>query len=75
MRTSDVVSHFGTQAAVARALNITRAALQSWGDLVPPYRAMQLEQLTDGKLHYDPIRYRSWNKPRPKSRRRARRAS
>ena len=42
MRTQDVVKHFGSQAAVARSIGITAAAVSQWGELVPfesAYRA------------------------------------
>ena len=54
MRTSDVVEHFGSQAAVARALNIKPPSVAEWGESVPPLRQLQIEKLTAGKLQADP---------------------
>ncbi len=57
MRTVDAIRHFGSKAAVARALGITRASLTDWKDLVPALRAAQLEQITAGHLKFDPNEY------------------
>jgi hypothetical protein len=65
MLTKDAVSHFGTKIAVARALNIGKAAVSKWDEegLVPPLRAAQLHKLTRGKLKFDPSAYADWNRP------------
>lgn len=63
MLTSDVISYFGSQAEVARALSIGKAAVSKWGTRVPPLRAAQLQQMTKGKLRFDPDSYRDWYKP------------
>lgn len=54
MRTKDVVDHFGSQAALARALGITQPSVALWGDDVPPLRQLQIERLTAGKFKADP---------------------
>lgn len=54
MKKSDVIKFFGTQAEVARVLGINRAAVSAWGERVPPLRALQIENLTDGALKADP---------------------
>lgn len=54
MRTSDAIEHFGSQAALARALNIKPPSVADWGDSVPPLRQLQIEALTGGKLRADP---------------------
>lgn len=53
MRTSDVIEHFGSQAAIARALGIKPPSVAEWGDTVPPLRQLQIEKLTAGKLIAD----------------------
>lgn len=50
MRTEQAVNHYGTQAGLARALGITKQAIQFWGELVPEGRAYQLQHITKGKL-------------------------
>lgn len=57
MLKSDVITHFGSNAKVAKALKIGRAAVGKWGDLIPPIRAAQLHKITDGHLRYDPEIY------------------
>lgn len=54
MTFNQVVAHFGSQVAAARALKITKGALQFWRrDGVPPLRQLQLEELTKGRLRAD----------------------
>jgi len=58
MLSKDVFKHFdGNQAAVGRALGITRKAVNKWGRLVPPTQAYRLHQMTEGRLLYDPADY------------------
>lgn len=47
MKTKDVIEKFGNMNRVARALNITRAAVLQWGTLVPQMRAHQLQMIFD----------------------------
>ena len=54
MLTKDAVAYFGSQTALARALNITQASVAGWGEVVPPLRQLQLQQLTIGKLMASP---------------------
>lgn len=54
MRTSDVVTHYGSQAAVAEALGIKQPSVAMWGESPPPLRQLQLESLTGGKLKAGP---------------------
>jgi DNA-binding transcriptional regulator YdaS (Cro superfamily) len=53
MKTADAIQHFGTGAALAGALGISRAAVSQWGELVPLATAARLEKLTDGRLVLD----------------------
>ena len=54
MLTRDVIIHFGSQAAVARALGISQPAVAIWQDQPPPLRQLQIERLTGGRLRADP---------------------
>jgi DNA-binding transcriptional regulator YdaS (Cro superfamily) len=53
MKTEDVIKLYGSQAAAARALGITRSAVSQWGDVVPLATAARLEKITAGKLVLD----------------------
>lgn len=50
---SDVLEHFKTQAALARALGIGRASVNGWGGVIPLDRQCQIEVITNGKLKAD----------------------
>ncbi|ELZ3149409.1 hypothetical protein T6K99_004244, partial [Cronobacter sakazakii] len=39
MYTKSVISHFGSKAAIARALGISQVAVTRWGETVPEKRA------------------------------------
>jgi DNA-binding transcriptional regulator YdaS (Cro superfamily) len=54
MRTAEVIEHFGSQAAVARALNIKPPSVAEWGETVPPLRQLQIEKITGGVLKAAP---------------------
>lgn len=53
MRTQDVIRHFGTGTALARALGIGKAFVSKWGDDVPQRYAYEIERLTDGAFKAD----------------------
>ncbi len=53
MKKSDVIKHFGSKSAVARALGITPQAVSLWSERVPELRAYQIESLTGGRLKRD----------------------
>ena len=57
MLTQTVISHFGSRVAVARKLNISRAAVSKWGPVVPEGSAYKIESLTAGELKVDPSLY------------------
>ena len=59
MRTSDVLAFYGTQTAVAKALGITKSAVNQWKDLVPEGKAYRLQEMTRGKLKVDRAAYMS----------------
>lgn len=51
MKTSEVLTTYGSQRAVAAALhNCTQAAVAQWGIEPPPLRQLELENLNPGKL-------------------------
>ena len=43
MKTADAIKAFGTAAALADALGITRQAITNWGDDVPEVRRYHIE--------------------------------
>ena len=58
MYKSDVLSHFNdNQAEAARALGITRQAVDFWGDIVPETSAYKLQVITRGALKVNPALY------------------
>lgn len=57
MKKQIVVEYFGGPSAVAKALNISPASVSQWPDLVPKWRAYQIEKITRGKLKLDPALY------------------
>lgn len=57
MRKVDAVKHFGSEAAVAAALEISRAAVNKWGEVVPLESATALETLTHGQISVDRALY------------------
>ena len=48
----EIVKHFGSQASLARAVNVTRQAITLWkmAGVIPPGAAVEIERLTDGKF-------------------------
>ncbi|ELY4379359.1 helix-turn-helix domain-containing protein [Cronobacter sakazakii] len=64
MYTKSVISHFGSKAAIARALGISQVAVTRWGATVPEKRAARLDHLTNGELKYDPDFYEACDKKR-----------
>lgn len=54
MKTTDVIEHFGSQYAVARALGIKQPSVANWKDEPPALRQLQIEAVTGGALRADP---------------------
>ena len=53
MKIKQAVKYFGTQAAIAKALGLTDAAVSVWktrGDNVPLKAALQLSNISEGEL-------------------------
>ena len=57
MLTRDVLDYYGGPTAAAKAVNITRAAIYQWGELVPALTALKYEQATKGKLKFKNAAY------------------
>ncbi len=58
MYKKDVIDHFGTQRAVAKALGISDAAVSQWKEVIPEKDAYRLEIVTAGALKYQESAYR-----------------
>ena len=54
MTTDDAIKHFETQQALADALRIKQPSVAAWGEYPPPYRQLQIQILTAGKLIAEP---------------------
>ncbi len=50
MKKKTAIKHFGSGAEIARRLNITRAAVSAWPDVVPLKYVWELRQQSGGKL-------------------------
>ncbi len=57
MYKKDVIDHFGTQRAVAKALGISDAAVSQWKEVIPE-NLYRLEVVTAGALKYQESAYR-----------------
>jgi hypothetical protein len=57
MRTSDVLQHFGDSHEAAKAIGITRQAVEQWGEAVPEGTAYKIQVLTGGRLQVDQSLY------------------
>ena len=58
MEYTDLLSHYGSIAAIARAVNISRPSIHGWKARgIPPLRQVQIENLTEGKLKAAPDVY------------------
>ncbi len=54
MTRSQAVQHFQSVSKLARALGITKQAVNAWGDQIPAKRQFELQQITGGALLVDP---------------------
>lgn len=55
MTYDDILKHFGSQAAIARAIAIKQPSVCEWQNSgVPALRQIQLERITLGALRADP---------------------
>lgn len=48
----DIIEHFGSQSALARALKVAPEAVSQWvsNGYLPPKRAIEIEIITEGKF-------------------------
>lgn len=59
MLTRNALKHFGgSQAALARAIGITRGAVHQWGRVVPEGAAYKIESITKGAIRVNRKLYR-----------------
>jgi transcriptional repressor of cell division inhibition gene dicB len=49
----DVIAHFGSQIAAARAIGLTKGAVSQWPRIVPLKSALRLQNVTHGELRVD----------------------
>ncbi|MBC3250480.1 Cro/Cl family transcriptional regulator [Serratia fonticola] len=59
MLKKDVIAHFGSQRAVAKALGISDAAVSQWKEVIPEKDAYRLEVVTSGELKHQEGKYRT----------------
>jgi hypothetical protein len=64
MKKADVVKHFGNESAAAGALDVTKQAVNGWGEIVPEGIAYKAQVITGGALKVDPAIYRKIKKNR-----------
>jgi hypothetical protein len=57
MLTKDAIAHFDGAANVARALDVSPAAISKWGSIVPLESALAIEIITHRKLLVDRSKY------------------
>lgn len=57
MQKAKVIAHYGTPAATAKALGMSRQRVHEWPELVPIDTAVALELLTEGILRVDEDAY------------------
>lgn len=52
MKVEDVIAHFGTATAAAKALGVTKGAVSQWATSgqIPALRQYQIERVTGGAL-------------------------
>jgi hypothetical protein len=57
MKTSEVVTFYGSKAALAAALGLRPPSISEWGEFPPPLRQLQIEALSGGELKAEPSCY------------------
>lgn len=55
MKPSDLLTHYGSQAAISRACGIRQPSVCIWfkSGQIPPIRQLEIEALTEGALRAD----------------------
>lgn len=64
MKKSEAVKYFGSQVALAKALDISQASIAGWGDEPPELRQLQLHRMTRGKLRASSSVIEKYGEPR-----------
>lgn len=59
----DLINHFGTATAAARALGVSKSTVSLWKEIVPWQYALLAEKQTDGALVFDPKSYDKTSEP------------
>ncbi|HFO5673472.1 TPA: Cro/CI family transcriptional regulator [Escherichia coli] len=54
----DVLRYFKKKRLVAEALGISHVAVVRWKAVIPKLRAMELDEITNGELKYNPELYK-----------------
>lgn len=54
MTKDQLLIHYGSQEAVAKALGIKQPSVANWRDPLPELRQLEIERLTDGALRAGP---------------------
>ncbi len=57
MKSADAVEFYGTQAAIADLLGVSRQAVHKWGSVVPYYSATRLHELSGRRIALRPEHY------------------
>lgn len=54
MKKASVLKHFNNVVSdVAKACNVSVAAVSQWGEIIPESNALKLDRFTKGKLKYE----------------------
>jgi hypothetical protein len=59
MKTRNAIKHFGSQAEIARTLDIAESTVSRWGEVVPFKWALVLQEKTDDLLMVNINDYRN----------------
>ncbi|HBB7092739.1 TPA: transcriptional regulator [Escherichia coli] len=62
----DVLRYFKKKRLVAEALGISHVAVVRWQAVIPKLRAMELDEITNGELKYNPELYKKKDTTRDK---------
>lgn len=50
IETEEICQHFGGRAKLARILGISTQAVHQWGESIPPWAAIEIERISEGKF-------------------------
>ncbi len=56
-----LIEHFGTATAAAKALGVSKSTVSLWKETVPWKYALLAEKKTNGVIKYDPAAYKNTN--------------